>query len=260
MELNDKSLKKGKESHLAHLAVMGATLLFINTSLNAITAAEQNISCKKQISQLRQDAERGDAKAQYALGVLYVEGRCVTHDFNEAAKLFSKAAEHGECHAQYNIAHMYHNGLGVQQNSLEAAKYYRRAADQGNDDAQYSLALLYERGDGIQKNDEEAVKWYMRSANQGHPNAQNNLAWHYFMGQGVPMDNTTADKWFLLAKRNGAGFRTTWSKLYVELSMSRSEKEAAKRQAALWKPKLEINQPDHGGNACLKYPYSVSTH
>ena len=45
--------------------------------------------------QMRQAAERGDAKAQYSLGVAYFKGEGVQKNYTEAVKWSLKAAEQG---------------------------------------------------------------------------------------------------------------------------------------------------------------------
>ena len=84
-------------------------------------------------------AEQGDAKAQYALGLMYDEGMGVPEDDAEAAEWFRKAAEQGLAEAQYTLGFMYANGKGVPKDSVEAVRWYRMAAAQGHVEAQFYL-------------------------------------------------------------------------------------------------------------------------
>ena len=68
-------------------------------------------------------AEQGDAKAQYALGLMYDEGMGVPEDDAEAAEWFRKAAEQGLAEAQYTLGFMYANGKGVPKDSVEAVRW-----------------------------------------------------------------------------------------------------------------------------------------
>ena len=52
-------------------------------------------------------AERGNADAQYRIGMMYEEGRGVTQDYAEAMKWYRLAAEQGVADAQYNIGVMW---------------------------------------------------------------------------------------------------------------------------------------------------------
>ena len=76
-------------------------------------------------------AEKGDAKAQFDLGLKYENGEGVLQDYAEAAKWYRKAAEQGYAKAQFNLGTMYDEGRGVRQDFAEAAKWYRKAKDQG---------------------------------------------------------------------------------------------------------------------------------
>jgi len=76
-------------------------------------------------------AEKGNAKAQFDLGLKYDTGEGVRQDYAEAAKWYRKAAEQGYAEAQFNLGTMYDEGRGVRQDYAEAAKWYRKAKDQG---------------------------------------------------------------------------------------------------------------------------------
>ena len=87
-------------------------------------------------------AERGYARSQYSVGVLYDRGQGVSQDYGEAAKWYRKAAEQGYSSAQFNLAQMFRRGQGVRQDYAEAAKWFRKAAEQGNAEAKEALRLL----------------------------------------------------------------------------------------------------------------------
>ena len=80
-------------------------------------------------------------------------------------------AEKGDAVAQYNLGLMYIRGHGVEQDFNEAFKWTKKAADQGFGEAQYNLGLLYSNGDGVLKDDKEAVKWWRKAAEQGFAEA-----------------------------------------------------------------------------------------
>ena len=69
-------------------------------------------------------------------------------------------AEKGDADAQYLLAIRYEYGLGVSQDDAEAAKWYRKCADGGNGIAQIALALMYEWGRGLAPDDVQADTWY----------------------------------------------------------------------------------------------------
>ena len=78
-------------------------------------------------------AEKGDAKAQFDLGVIYAKGTGVKKDVAKSFQWFHKAAEQGVVSAQTEIAWMYQNGVGVPQDYVGAYKWDNLAAASGDE-------------------------------------------------------------------------------------------------------------------------------
>ena len=76
----------------------------------------------------RENAELGDAEAQYQMGGLYRLGNGVEQDYAEAEEWYRRAAEQDHVEAQYWLGRLYEGGLGVEQDSSEAAEWYGKAA------------------------------------------------------------------------------------------------------------------------------------
>jgi uncharacterized protein len=152
---------------------------------------------------LRQPAERGDADAQYKLGLMYVTGQGVARDYAEAVKWYREAADQGLAVAQGSLAMMYVAGNGVLQDYVQAVQWARKAADQGDAISQFILGASYYHGQGVAKDYAEAVKWYRKAADQGIPEAQDSLGVAYRYGRGVPEDAGQALKWFRQAADQG---------------------------------------------------------
>jgi hypothetical protein len=68
-------------------------------------------------------------------------------------------AENGNALAQVQIAGIYQYGLIGAANYGEALKWYRMAAAKGNPDAFLGLGVMYELGQGVPKDRVESVKW-----------------------------------------------------------------------------------------------------
>jgi TPR repeat protein len=124
-------------------------------------------------------------------------------DYETAFENWLPLAERGDASAQYNLGIMYDNGYGVPQDYAEAVRWYRLAAEQGYASAQFNLALMYRNGEGVPQDDAEAVRWYRLAAEQGYADAQLNLGVMYDNGEGVPHDNVLAHMWFNIASANG---------------------------------------------------------
>src|SRR5437762_12470294 len=71
-------------------------------------------------------ATRGDAEAQYGIGVLYDNGEGVPQDFTAAALWYGRAAEQDHHRAQNNLGILYENGRGVDQDLRRAARDRKR--------------------------------------------------------------------------------------------------------------------------------------
>ncbi|MCH9020155.1 MAG: SEL1-like repeat protein [Proteobacteria bacterium] len=148
------------------------------------------------LTEFRALAIKGDALAQYALGLMYTEGVGVSKDPDIAVGWYDKAARQGLAQAQYNLAVAHHMGVGTPRNFARAAHWYRMAAEQDDARSQNNLGYLYEKGRGVPQDDVQAADWYRRAAELGNTNAQVNLANSYRRGRGVPKDREEAMVWF----------------------------------------------------------------
>ena len=118
------------------------------------------------------EAEKGSARAQANIGLLYGDGLGVPQSDKEAVKWYRMSAEQGERRAQYYMGTVFEEGRGVPQDDQEAARNYRLAARQGFVKAQYKLGLLYLKGQGVTQSTENAYAWWSVAASKGHKDAQ----------------------------------------------------------------------------------------
>ncbi len=102
-------------------------------------------------------AEAGDARAQAALGSLYIRGEGVAVDYDEALKWTRRAAEQGDVTGQFNMGTIYAGGLGVERDYAAAAAWFARAAAQDDAPSRFNLGVLHARGLGVPKDDVEAL-------------------------------------------------------------------------------------------------------
>jgi len=110
-------------------------------------------------------AVQGVAVAQFAIAVMYSDGRGVAKDPMEGTKWYLRASEQGLALAQLSLGAAYFLGLGVKQDHSEAVKWYRRAAEQGWTQAQFNLGSMYSAGQGVSRNQALAYQWCLLSAN-----------------------------------------------------------------------------------------------
>ena len=102
-------------------------------------------------------AQAGNARAQAALGSLYIRGEGVAVDYAEALRWTRSAAEQGDVTGQFNMGTIYAGGLGVERDYAVAAEWFARAAEQDDAASRFNLGVLYARGLGVPKDDEEAL-------------------------------------------------------------------------------------------------------
>ena len=83
-----------------------------------------------------------------------------------AARHYQKAAVSGDVQAQYALGLLYYDGKGVNRDLLVAVKWFTAAANNGNTSAQYNLGAMYQDGEGISKDVIQAYAWYSIAAFQ----------------------------------------------------------------------------------------------
>jgi TPR repeat protein len=209
-------------------------------------------------------AQRGDARAQDAIGGMYERGegglpkdtaealqwfkmaeneRLALKAYNDAdyataSRIFRPLADRGQILAEYLIGLMYANGQGVPQDFAEAMKWHRRAANQGEAKAQFSVGVMYFKGLGTPTNHAEAFKWYRRAAEQGDPTAQFNLGAMYDKGEVVKRDPVTALMFYDLAAVYAIKGAIT-AKARLKKSLSAAQVAEADKRVLAWRPKRE---------------------
>lgn len=107
-----------------------------------LCALAQSAADNPETAVLIQQAQSGDAGAQYLLGFLYAEGRQLPQDWVQAVYWYRAAALAGDADAQIALAALYEEeGRGVPHNPDKALFWYRQAALMANGWAQLFLSL-----------------------------------------------------------------------------------------------------------------------
>ncbi len=174
-------------------------------------------------------ANKGDAEAQYHVGMMYNNGIGTQQDRRQAFEWFQKSAASNDPLGAYKLG-CYYDGQGegiVAFDPVEGLKYKLIAAKAGYALAQHDVAILY----GRQENFEEAAKWWKIAGDQGDPGALYSLSGSYFQGKGAPKDLSLAYAYFKLSKvapKNKVNEMAT--------ILSRPELENAEKLVSEWKP------------------------
>jgi uncharacterized protein len=94
------------------------------------------------------------------------QGEGVTTD-DEIFALFERQAQAGNPRAQFYIGVAYSSGMGVRKDSQQAHYWIKKAAELGVKSAQGNLGIMYMLGDGIPRDPVAAQKWFVIAAGQG---------------------------------------------------------------------------------------------
>ena len=174
-------------------------------------------------------ANKGDAEAQYHVGMMYNNGIGTQRDPRQAFEWFQKSAASNDPLGAYKLG-CYYDGQGadiVTADLNEALKYKLISAKAGYALAQHDVAILYDR----QGNSEEALKWWKMAGDQGFPNALYSLSISYSAGKGAPKDLSLSYAYFKLSK-------LAPKKNVNEMAamLSKPELQRAEKLVSEWKP------------------------
>ncbi len=121
------------------------------------------------------DASRGAPDAQFNVGVLYLEGKGLPLDQDQAIFWFTKAAKQGHPEAQYNLGHLLLEQTGDVDKIREGIDWWRKSAEAGFPVAQYNYGRALFYGVGVEENPEASRPWVKKAAQGGNIGAQNFL-------------------------------------------------------------------------------------
>jgi hypothetical protein len=188
---------------LAGLAALLVTLPASATLDDGLDALRRSDFTRAQ-KELRPLADKGNAEAQYRIGLMYEFGRGYPQDKPKGIAWLTRAANQGHTGAQQELGVIYNEGDGVARDDARAVAWFRKAAELGNPTAQYNLGLMIAKGTGVAQSDADAIAWWRKSAAQGIAIAQFKLGVAYENGQGVARDPVLAYANYAIAARNGS--------------------------------------------------------
>ncbi len=102
---------------------------------NASTLPDPGDNRLYTVSLFLEKARKGNADAQYQLGILYLTGKGTLQDFSEASKWLTVAAEQNHPLAQYELGLLYQIGQGVEMDSEKSYTWLNLAAAAGIEQA-----------------------------------------------------------------------------------------------------------------------------
>ena len=148
------------------------------------------------LPELRSAAEKGDADAQFELGLCNSLGYCMKKDPAAARQWFGKAAAQGHKAAR---AACVVEGYDSSASKKAARESLRKAAEEGDAWAQFYLGTCCGDHDPRQ-----AVRWFREAALQGNAWGQVLLGMAYLgIVRGVPQDQAQGARWCTKAAEQG---------------------------------------------------------
>jgi TPR repeat protein len=212
----------------AGAGILAAVVLLFLYQAPAFSAQMWEELLQEQIEQ----ANAGDADAQYGVGIKYLNGQGVHQNRKEATRWLEKAAasghegakdklqrmqdqeeqfekllsqaEAGDLEAQYQTGIMYLKGKGVEMNGRKARLWVGKAADKGDQKAITRLGKMYYKGEGGEEDYKSALKLF-NSVSNDSVLAQYYLGDMYAEGNGVSRNYAAAITWYKKAADGGFG-------------------------------------------------------
>lgn len=169
-------------------------------------------------------------------------------------------AEKGDAEAQFELGLNFLNGeeqVGFEQSNEEAIKWLEKAANKGNAQSASVLAALYEDmswlggyedDDGVATNHMLRLKWLKVAAENGDTHSMGSLAYSLEQGTDGEFNLVQAYAWEAVAETLGDSGLTDTDTLAEK--MTAVQLEEAKRQHQSLLPKVRASFDDY----CSKYP------
>ncbi|MCE5336369.1 MAG: bifunctional trypsin-like peptidase domain-containing/SEL1-like repeat protein [Desulfobacteraceae bacterium] len=116
-------------------------------------------------------AESGDPAVLVKLAVKREFGEGASRDCFEALNLYRKAAGQGYAKAEFHVGRMYYEGKCMGKSFSEAARWLQKAASRGDPDAQLMYGKMCYNGDGMARDRVSAGMWTILAASKQQPDA-----------------------------------------------------------------------------------------
>ncbi|KAI9360197.1 hypothetical protein BD770DRAFT_385064 [Pilaira anomala] len=148
-----------------------------------------------------------DKYCQYIVGHLYLKGKGVELDAQEAIKYLSASANQGFAVALEEETSVYMYGQGnVKQDYKKAYQCCIQSIAVNIPFCQARLGDMYRNAWGVGQDYHKAFEYYQNAASQSdtpYPYAQHMLGEMFLHGEGVPKDLSVAKEWFQIASTQG---------------------------------------------------------
>ena len=130
-------------------------------------------------------------------------------DYATALAGYMALAGKGNAEAQFRLGIMHDRGRGVPENDAEAIQWYRKAAAWGHVEGQINLGVMYSRGKGVRQDNVMALYWFTLASAKGNRYAWLNrqLLAGRITSSDIAAAEKLAKKWKRKRKRKKKGRR-----------------------------------------------------
>lgn len=196
---------------------------------NQAIEAQKDGRLERAFKLTRSLARRGNAEAQFRLGLMFTSGQGVRKSQPRASEWLRKAALQGHVAARnkLSVTYLVGSGQAAAERDPDAERWMRESAEEGTYDTRYKLALLYFEGRIVEKDPDEGLHWLALAAadwpkqgrrlenrlrddqllavtsEMGLLDAQYGMAQAFASGLNVPKSKSESAKWYYLAGSRG---------------------------------------------------------
>lgn len=136
----------------------------LRNSTTCVVAVPNKAAEERLLDRYKTAAAQGNARAEYSLGDIYLNGYGNNiPNFHKALYWFKKAARQGNVKAEIAMA--------LNTTGTTSAYWYKKAARQGSPEGEYFFGADYYYGKGISHDSKKAIYWLSKAQAHGYPYA-----------------------------------------------------------------------------------------
>lgn len=258
--LGTLSLKEQKMAKFLFVPLfLGVIVSTSATPINAVDAYKKGDYENAFVEWLK-FADLGFAKAQYYVGIMYINGQGTKSLPKVGARYIKMASLNGYAPAQQVFGMLYFHGKGVSKDLVQAYTWLALAVIQGRTEAgierdkvwwnlstnqiataRLELAELVANERTGLGDDKKAAEIIKDLAETGHAEAQLRLSKLFFKGRGVPLDIIESYKWHTLSAFRG-NLEAQATDTALRSHMTQKQIDEAAFRASVWIPCRQKNR------------------
>jgi len=143
-------------------------IIFVFTLLFSNLLLAKNFSLfDKRFDTLKKNAEAGDKRSQYKMGLAFLNGSDVKVSIKKALFWFTKSAKQNYVKSFHKLGIIYYENKDGGKNYTKGFRWLLKASNKEFGVSQYYLSLMYLQGRGVRKDIDRALYWAAKAKNNG---------------------------------------------------------------------------------------------